>query len=313
MTAKWPQSRFKRRLIRFSGVLALIYIFTCAYFWGTQGTKILAPLAMKPSHPERMGMPCEDVRIPLPPNGQKTREELYAYWVTVQNPDAPIFLYLHGQDATRGKNLEHTESFHECGYHVLVLDYRGYAESYGKETPSESKVYEDALAALNYLKARFPSNEIFIYGHSLGGAVAIELATRTEAESTAGLIVESSFTSISDISALRYNGLLRLLPVDLLLTERFDSLSKIQSVKSPILFIHGKDDSKVPYRMSQALCDKAGDRATLHLVDGADHADCCLIGKVEYRNQVRAFVTNCLNRVEPGSEPEPPESRNSRP
>jgi uncharacterized protein len=84
-------------------------------------------------------------------------------------------------------------------------------------------------------------------------------------------------------------------------------------LKSPILFIHGKDDSKVPYRMSQELCDKAGDRATLHLVDGADHADCCLIGKVEYRNQVRAFVANCLNRAEPGGEPEPPESRDSRP
>ena len=300
MTFAWPQSKIGRRLIKFSGVLALIYISTCVYFWGTQVPKILAPLAVQPSHPTRMGMPCEDVHIPLPPNGQKAQEQLYAFWVAAENPDAPVVLYLHGQDATRGKNLEHTESFHQCGYHVLVIDYRGFAESYEKETPSESKIYEDALAALKYLKKEknFPSNRIFIYGHSLGGAVAIELATRDEAESIAGLIIESTFTSIMDMSALRYNGLLRLLPVDLLLTERFDSLNKVGNIKRPVLFIHGMEDSKVPYRMGQTLCDKVGKLATLHLVPGADHEDCCLIGKVEYRKQVSGFVSNCLSRSE---------------
>ncbi len=133
-----------------------------------------------------MGMPCVDVNIPLSADGQKTQETLNAFWVAADNPEAPVILYLHGQDATRGKNLEHTESFHQCGYHVLVIDYRGFAESYDKETPSESKIYEDALAALVYLKGQFPPNRIFIYGHSLGGAVAIELATRNEAEGLAG-------------------------------------------------------------------------------------------------------------------------------
>ncbi len=124
--------------------------------------------------------------------------------------------------------------------------------------------------------------------------MAIELATRTEAEAAAGLIVESTFTSILDMSALQYSGLLRLLPVDLLLTERFDSLSKIKSLKCPVHFIHGKEDAKVPYRMSMELCEKAGNSATIHLVDGADHEDCCLIGKVEYRKRIKEFVSNCL-------------------
>ena len=103
MTFTWPQSRIASRLIRVSGVFALIYICTGVYFWGTQVTKILAPLQVQPSHPKRMGMPCEDVRIPLPPDGQKTREPLYAFWVPANNPEAPVLLYLHGQDATRGK------------------------------------------------------------------------------------------------------------------------------------------------------------------------------------------------------------------
>jgi uncharacterized protein len=295
MTFTWAQSRIARRLMRFFGGFALLYIFTCAYFWGTQVDKILAPLATQPSHPRRMGLPCEDVRIPLPPDGQKTPEPLYAFWVPAENPDAPVILYLHGQDATRGKNLEHTESFHECGYHVLVLDYRGYAESYEDESPCESTVYEDALAALNYLKSRFTSQRIFIYGHSLGGAVAIELATRREAKDTAGLIVESTFTSILDMSRLQYGGLLQFLPVDLLLTERFDSVSKIGSIKRPVLIIHGEKDSRVPCRMSETLREKAGEWATLHLVEGAGHEDCCLIGKVEYRKRVCDFVSGCLN------------------
>ncbi|MBL8855251.1 MAG: alpha/beta hydrolase [Planctomycetaceae bacterium] len=293
MIFTWLQSRTSRRLIELSALLALLYVFTCVYFWATQVPKILAPLPDQPSHPVRMGMPCEEVRIPLPPNGSQTREPLHAFWVPAENSDAPIFLYLHGQDATRGKNLEHTETFHQCGYHVLVVDYRGYAESYGTETPSEATVYEDAVASLNYLTGKFASHRIFIYGHSLGGAVAIELATRKEAEGTAGLIVESTFTSIADMSAWKYYGLLRLLPIDFLLTERFDSLSKIESINRPILLIHGKADSKVPYQMSQTLYEKAGKRATLHLVEGADHEDCCWIGKVEYRQQVRDFVANC--------------------
>ncbi len=75
-------------------------------------------------------------------------------------------------------------------------------------------------------EGQHPSERIFIHGHSLGGAIAIELAARPEAEGTAGLIVESSLTSVRDMCSQRYYGLLRLLPVDLILTERFDSIAR---------------------------------------------------------------------------------------
>ncbi|MCA9034295.1 MAG: alpha/beta fold hydrolase [Planctomycetaceae bacterium] len=286
-----------RRLKRSISVFVVAYVAICAYFRTTQVEKIFLPRSDIPSSPARMGMAHEDVRIPLSEGGADTDEQLYAFWVPADNADAPVILYLHGQDATRGKNLEHTESFHECGCHVLVVDYRGFAESYGIEAPSESKVYEDAVAALNYLRNQYPSNPIFIYGHSLGGAVAIELATRDEAEGAAGLIVESTFTSILDMSALQYSGFLQLLPIDLLLTERFDSLSKMDSIRCPVCLIHGKEDTRVPCRMSQELYERAGESATIHLVDGANHEDCCLIGKAEYRKQIREFVSNCLNRT----------------
>ena len=134
------QSRFtRRRLIRGISVLAIVYISIGAYFRTTQVEKIFLPRADMPSNPNRMGMPHENVRVPLFRDGVDTGEPLHAFWVPADNADAPVILYLHGQDATRGKNLEHTESFHECGYHVLVIDYRGYAESFGIESPSESK------------------------------------------------------------------------------------------------------------------------------------------------------------------------------
>jgi pimeloyl-ACP methyl ester carboxylesterase len=183
------------------GLLAIIVISICAYLRATQVDKIFAPRPDMPSNPERMGMDYFDVLIPLSLASAGNSEQLHAFWVPAENLDTPVILYLHGQDATRGKNLEHTENFHQCGYHVLVIDYRGFAESYGEQSPNESKVYEDASAALNYLlNGEFSSNPIFIYGHSLGGAVAIDLATRTEAEGTAGLTVESTFTSIHRIT-----------------------------------------------------------------------------------------------------------------
>ncbi len=298
------RSKFtRRRLIQGMGAFAFVYGSVALFFKFTQVELILRPRGDMPSDPTRRGMPHVNVELPLHRDGKETGQQLHAFWVPAADSDAPIILYLHGQDATRGKNLEHTESLHECGYHVLVLDYRGYAESFGKESPSESKVYEDALVAFKYLRDEYPSNPIFIYGHSLGGAVAIELATRKEAEIAAGLIVESTFTSISEMSALRFGGLLRLLPIDFLLTERFDSLSKVALIKCPVHFIHGKEDSKVPCRMSQELFKKAKGPATIHLVEGANHADCCQIDKVEYRKRIREFVSNCLASAQQSPSP----------
>ncbi len=299
MSLTLPQSRrANRRIIRILGVLAFFYISTCVYFRVTQVQKILAPLEEIPTNPERMGMAYDPVSIPILDSNDKEIGQLNAFWVPVENPEAPVFLYLHGQDATRGKNLEHTERFHQWGWNVLVMDYRGFGESYGIEEPSEAKVYEDASAALKYLKddRHFAPNNIFIYGHSLGGAVAIELATKKDSSDTAGLIVESTFTSIQEMSALQYHGLLRLLPVSLLLTEEFDSLSKINSVKLPILFIHGKEDKKVPFEMSERLRAMAGGSHPLCLIDGAGHENCGSIGKVKYRKYLDEFVTACINK-----------------
>jgi len=291
------QSIVVRRWMALVTGFGLIYVSFGIYFWATQIDKVLAPRADMPSNPARMGLKHTDLQIPLVPSDGSAATTLPAFWIHAKAADSPILLYLHGQDATRGKNLEHAESFHQCGFHVLVIDYRGFAETFDKEQPSEAKVYEDALAALIYLKKNYPEHVIFIHGHSLGGAIAIELATRPEADGTAGLIVESTFTSVLDMSALKYYGLLRCLPVRLLLNQRFNSIDKIHRVERPILLIHGKNDSKIPYQMSLKLFEKAKKWSTLCLIEGADHADCCLIGKVEYQQQIADFVSKCQRHL----------------
>lgn len=291
----------KRRLTRILGVLGIVYISVGVYFWGTQRTKILAPLAKIDTTPARKGFPSEGLTIPILDNTQNPIGQLKAFWVTVDNPDAPVLLYLHGQDATRGKNLEHTERFYRWGFNVLVIDYRGYAESYGEEHPSEASVYDDALTALNYLTndLKISPSKIFIYGHSLGGAVAIELATRPESSHVAGIIVESTFTSVLDMSALRYGGMLKLWPVRFLLTEKFDSLSKIDRVRRPILFIHGDCDAKVPFRMTKQLHTAARPPKHILIVNGAGHENCGSIGTVEYHQKLIEFMSLCLEPISP--------------
>jgi fermentation-respiration switch protein FrsA (DUF1100 family) len=290
----------KRRIATLLGVVVLAYFGVCTYFWAVQVRKVLAPTAKIPTNPERMGMKYESEKIPVRTGDQTAL--LDAFWVPAKDSSAPAFLYLHGQDATIGKNLEHTRRLYELGYSVLVVDYLGYGKTHGQLMPNEESVYRDAQAAWDHLTGTlgYDAGRIFIFGHSLGGAVAIELASHHE--ETAGLIVEGTFTSILDMSKLRYFGTLRLLPIDYLLHQRFDSLAKIGTLKVPVLLIHGTDDVKVPCTMAHRLFAAAVEPKQLLLVDGAGHTDCGSIGWVEYREKLTRFVEKYANAVETTAE-----------
>ncbi len=290
-----------RRLVRFLGLLAFVYVSICASLYAWQIPLILKPTdeVKKPEQLE-LGTHFDDIKIPILDSDQNEVGLLNAFWVPANTSDSPVVLHLHGQDATRSKHPEHLNQLRECGFNVLAIEYRGFGESYEIEQPSEVKVYEDALTALNYLKKKFKPHQIFIHGHSLGGAVAIELASRPESAGIAGLIVESTFTSILKMSPLRYGGMLQLLPVSWLLTEKFDSLSKVDSLKLPILFIHGDCDPKVPYRMSQELYEAAASSSQKQkcLINGAGHEDCGSTDVEKFNKHVKEFVSECLKGAE---------------
>lgn len=257
---------------------------------------VLKPIGAWESHPSRIGLPYQHLTIPV--NETDSQTEIDAFWIPASRADAPVILYLHGQDATIGKNLHHAERFHDdLGVHVLIVEYRGFGTGFGQTAPSEEKMYRDAESGLDYLQQvlGFPADRIVIFGHSLGGAVAIELAKRRS--EVAGLVVESTFTSVVDMSHERYLGLLRFVPVSLLLNQRFDSISKVDQIQIPMLFIHGTSDAKVPCWMTARLHDQAQSARRICWIEGADHDNCGLVGTVDYCHQLNQFLTDCLAEV----------------
>jgi len=272
-----------RRISISVAAIALLYVAGCAYMWTTQRDHIFEPTPLLQTTPDRLGLKFEELRIPVGSGADKG--ELQAWWVPAANSDAPTFLYLHGNDRNIGNNLQHTLRLHNLGFNVLLPDYRGYGNSTGGK-PSEAKVYEDAEAAWQYLIKQRGVNprHAFIYGHSLGGAIAIDLAVHHP--EAAGLITESTFTSIEAMGELEYGYL----PVGLLLNQRFDSLQKIARLKIPVLLIHGTWDKQVPVRMAQQLYDAAPQPKTLTLIKGGEHGNSATIGWIEYRDAVSAFV-----------------------
>ncbi|MGB3266929.1 MAG: alpha/beta fold hydrolase, partial [Microcoleus sp.] len=199
-----------------------------------------------------------------------------------------VVLYLHGNGSNVGANVEHAHRFHRLGLSVFLIDYRGYGKSQG-DFPSEYRVYEDAEFAWDYLvKQRgIHPNQIYIYGHSLGGAIAIDLAVRHP--EAAGLIVEGSFTSVRAMVDFQ-KGLFWMFPIDFLLTQRFDSLSKVDRLQMPVLFIHGTADTVVPSQMSKKLFDAAPEPKQLYMVPDGGHNNVAEIGGAEYLQRFRQFL-----------------------
>ncbi|XP_054012700.1 protein ABHD13 isoform X1 [Hylaeus anthracinus] len=167
----------------------------------------------------------------------------------------PTLLYLHGNAGNIGHRLPNVaEFYHNVQCNILMLEYRGYGLSQG--SPSEEGLYMDACAGIDYLRNRtdINTNEIIVYGRSLGGAVAINLATKPENYNKIWcLILENTFTSIPDMAAFLFGvKFLQYLPL-FLYKNKYLSILKVQSVTVPTLFISGLADTLVPPRMMQDL------------------------------------------------------------
>ena len=230
------------------------------------------------------GIPAGMTELDLPVTVRGRSERVHAWWWKSQAANAPAVLYLHGSRWNLTGQLYRIEELHDFGFSVLAIDYRGFGRSEGG-MPSEEKVYEDAQAGFAKLAELEPdAAHRYIYGHSLGGAVAIDLAARLSARQgpppAAGLITESTFTSLPDIArALSYEWL----PVQWIMSQKFDSLSKIATVRMPVLVVHGDADRYVPPRFSRALYEAAKGPKRLLLVDGGTHNNSMRLGSEDYR------------------------------
>jgi fermentation-respiration switch protein FrsA (DUF1100 family) len=149
-----------------------------------------------------------------------------------------------------------------AGYGVFQAEYRGYAGNPG--TPHEAGLYLDARAAYAFVAER--SRSIVLHGYSLGSGIATQLALETRVDA---LVLESPFTSIVDVAAQRFP----LFPVRSLARDRYDNLSKIAAVGTPLLIYGGANDRIVPPRHFSRLHDAARQPKQIALIHDADHID----------------------------------------
>ena len=206
---------------------------------------------------------------------------LHALWLPQERADAPLLLYLHGARRNVADSSFRIRNMHELGFAVLAVDYRGFGLS-SEELPSEAGVLEDARAAWDWLGREHAGAPRYIFGHSLGGAIAVELASQVN--DSRGLIVEGTFTSIADVFRSFKWGWL---PVTPLITQRFEAADKIRAVRTPVLVVHGSEDRLIRPELGRALYDKAPAPKRFVLVEGGTHYSTNRIGQALYRDALR--------------------------
>ncbi|HIK29801.1 MAG TPA: alpha/beta hydrolase [Oscillatoriales cyanobacterium M59_W2019_021] len=279
-------------------ILAIVYGGACLLLRFVQHRLIFVPSPIVELQPEDWQLDPEDVWLQVASETEEDAERIHGWWIPASpsTDSQNVLLYLHGNSGnlSRNYNLDQIRRFSRLGFSVLAIDYRGYGRS-SDRFPNEARVYEDARIGLQYLMdtLKIAPERIFLFGHSLGGAIAIETATHHR--DLAGLIIEGSFTSILEVANNRKSY--AMFPLDLILTQRFNSIDKVATLTMPILFIHGTDDSVVPSFMSEKLYAAATAEKQLYLVPQAGHNDVAAIaGEENYLEKVRQFVRQVRDR-----------------
>ncbi|MCI0699274.1 alpha/beta hydrolase [candidate division KSB1 bacterium] len=216
--------------------------------------------------------------------------KLHGWFVPHAQPQAAL-LMCHGNAGNVSDRYEWLEMLHaQVPANLFIFDYRGFGRSEG--APTEEGCYLDAVAALQWLAAQKPELPIVVHGHSLGSAVAVELAHRLSDRAPAGLILESGFTNATDMGKLMFGPI----PLYWLTSMKWASDKKIGAITIPKLFLHGEHDSIIPLRLGQKLFDAAAPPKEFAVLARANHNDTFVAGGDEYYRVIRDFVRRCVSR-----------------
>jgi fermentation-respiration switch protein FrsA (DUF1100 family) len=255
-------------------LLLVVMVFGCTL----ENSLIFQPSSELIATPNDVGLAYEDVTL-----ATDDGVRINGWFVASAGADSTI-LWLHGNAGNISHRVDNIRKFHDrVPAHILIIDYRGYGRSEG--TVSERGTYEDAHAAMAYLRARndVDGDRIVLFGRSLGAAVALELALSTGPRA---LILESPFTSISAMA----RTVLPFLPIGPFLRTRYDNLKKIRALRVPLLVLHGDRDGIIPYRQGRELFDAAPEPKSFYTIAGAGHNDTYLVGGEPYFETIANFV-----------------------
>jgi pimeloyl-ACP methyl ester carboxylesterase len=260
---------------------AAVYLAGGAFVWRFPDRFVPAPEPAAARTPGAVGLRYADVWLDAGPRGAL----VHGWWVP-NGEGAPVILMLPGIGRPMAGSLPVALALHRAGAAVLMIDYRGFGRS-ARALPSEATMLEDARAAWQQMRwfQGDPARSL-LYGHSLGAAIALELAAGNP--DVAGVILEGAPTSVADL--LARSLVARIYPVGWLTRGRFDVAAKLERVAAPILFVHGRDDAVVPAAMSAELHRRAKNPGALLVVDRARHGDAAIVDAEAYSAAVERLL-----------------------
>lgn len=256
-------------------LIAVAITFSMLMYFQQPGM-IFYPVKGISSTPEDWGMIYQDVFLDTP-------DDIKLHGWYIPSPSAvKTVLFFHGNAGNISHRAESIKIFHKAGVNVFILDYRGYGRSEGK--PTENGLYIDADTAWRYLvelKKVEPEN-IIIFGRSLGGAIAIKLASSV----TAGkLIVESTFSSSKDMA----RAMFPLLSYILFIRFDFDNVETIKKVRYPVMVLHSPGDEIIPFTQGEKVFKAANDPKTFYSLSG-DHNNGFYLSQPAYERVIGQFI-----------------------
>ncbi len=246
--------------------LSLLFVYTCFALLIFVRADSLIFLPQPTSYRDTPDI----IKIPVTPT-----EQISALYLPNARSTYTL-LYIHGNAEDLGDIRPHLDRLQRWGFNIFAYDYRGYGTSQGK--PSESNAYQDVNAAYTYLtnQLKIPADRIIIYGRSVGGGSATELATRYP---VAGLILESTFTSAFRV----------VLPFALLPFDKFTNLDKLSKIHCPVLVMHGAADTIIPVHHGRSLYAAASEPKLSLWVADAGHNDLTAVAGDRYRQALLSF------------------------
>ena len=256
-------------LISIAVVLFITYLGLGVALYLMQPQFLYSPLREVPYTPDELGLDFEDV-VFQSSDGLK----LTGWYVPAGNSKLTV-LFCHGNGGNMMHRLDSINILYNLGLNCFIFDYRGYGKSEGK--PSEEGTYLDARAAYEWLidEKRLSPNNIIIFGRSLGGTIAAQLASKVEAKS---LIVESAFTSYIDIGKKFYPYM----PVRWFARFNYNTLDYIKAVHCPVMIIHSRNDEVVPFEFGLELYESSNEPNKFVEIFGS-HNDGFLVSSEIYK------------------------------
>jgi len=264
----------------FKNIIFVICIFILVSVWFRyfEWRSIFFPMKDFSYTPKEFGLEYEDVFL-------RTKDglEINAWFIPAKGSPSQKYtlLFSHGNGGNISHRISKIVILNQLDLNIFIYDYRGYGKSEGR--PSEKGFYLDTQAAYDYLikDKGINADSIIVYGESLGGAVAVDLASR---ERLKALILEGVFSRTKDMAREIYPFL-----PSIFIHNKFDSLGKIKNIKIPKLFIHSSIDEIVPIHLSRRLYDAALQPKSFTTVEGG-HNTICMDSPLKFKESIALFI-----------------------